>query len=157
MLDMNYCDSNAIPTTHLSLWEINQQNQKFWEKQNRLTATRMSDAAISQVALQELQSEALRSVPLYSRKTLEMALEDAERVMALERSEFARRGGRALKPDALQQFIIKHVRRRRSLTESKLLELLTDDRGIFQMNEEEVYFYKPNGAQRSAPLRSAEH
>jgi hypothetical protein len=52
----------------------------------------------------------------------------------------------------LQQFIIKHVRRRPSLTESKLLDLLKDNDGILQMNEEEVYFYKPNGALKSVPI-----
>jgi hypothetical protein len=58
MLDMNYCDSNAIPTTHLSLREINQQNQKFCEEQNALRAVRMSNSAILQVAFREVKSEA---------------------------------------------------------------------------------------------------
>jgi hypothetical protein len=47
---------------------------------------------------------------------------------------------------------VKCVPERPGITESELLECLKNNRRIFQLNGEEVYFDKPNGAQKSVPL-----
>src|SRR6202035_3985881 len=43
---------------------INRRNRKFWRKQSRLRNKRMSDAAILQVAVNDVHSEGARGVPL---------------------------------------------------------------------------------------------
>src|ERR1035437_6988946 len=151
MFDMNYSDSNAVPTTHLTPREINQRSREFWEEQNDRRAARMSDPVILQVAFLELESEALRRVPVRCRKLLEQALEDAESRKILFQSEFSRRGGRTPKPDALQRFIIDIVRKRPSLTESELLGLLRENHD-FDIEDEQIFFTKSNGAEMSVDL-----
>src|SRR5271169_6269137 len=93
---------------------LNARNQEFWEEQNKLAVARMSDTAIRQTAMQDLGSEQSRRIPVYFRKSVEKALEDA--AAAKERcdrqskgqfqTEFSRKGGRASKADLLQQFIL---------------------------------------------------
>jgi hypothetical protein len=85
-----------------------------------------------------LESEQSRGASLYSQKSLPKALEDAARAKELVdeqskgqfQTEFSRKGGRASKADALQQFIMDSVRARRNMTEAALLELLKQNRRI---------------------------
>ena len=157
MLHTNENNSNPVCFSAKrppSFGELNARNQGFWEEPNNLAVARMSNSVILRTAIEDLESEALRQLPVYFRKSLEKALEDAARTK--ERcdeqpkrqfqSEFSRKGGRALKADALQQFIMDKVRYRPKITEPELLELLKANRRIFQMNAEEIYFDKPNGA-----------
>lgn len=105
-------------------------------------------------------SEELRQIPVYYRKTFEKALEDAARTK--ERcdeqpkkqfqSEFSKKGGQAPKADTLQKFVMDNVRGRPRITEPQLLELLKENRRIFEVNAEEISFDKPNGAQKSVPI-----
>jgi hypothetical protein len=150
MPDINYGDYVAVQTTHLTPREINQRNREFWEEQNALRAARMSNPAIRQVAFLELESERWR-LPVYFQKTVEKALEDAERATILFHSEFSRTGGRAPKPDALEQFIEDLVQKRPFVTQSKLLELLKENHA-FDIEDDQIFFAKPNGAQKSVNL-----
>jgi hypothetical protein len=150
-----------IQTTQLTLREINDRNREFWEDQKRLRDTRISNSVIFRAAIRDLQSEELRQIPVYYRKTVEKALEDAagtkETCDQQFQSEFSRKGGQAPKADALQQFIMDSVRNRPLITAPELLELLKENRRIFQLNEEEIYFDKLNGEQKSVPLSALKH
>src|SRR5271169_2967738 len=153
-------ENNSTPVRLLAggpLSVLNARNREFWDEQNSLANARMLDTAIFQTAMQDLESEQLRQIPVYFRKTLEKALEDAERTK--ERcdeqpkqqfqTEFSRKGGKAPKADALQRFTLDKVRYCPDMTEPVLLELLKENRRIFQVNAEEICFDKPNGAQKS--------
>ena len=161
MPSTNKSDPNPTKAHQLPhLREINVRIQEFWEEQNSLRETRMSDTAIFQTAMEDLESEQLRQVPVYPRKSWEKALEDAARTKQRYDAqsncqfqiEFSRKGGKAPKPDALQQFIMDSVRKNPDLTEPELLKLLKENRRMFGVNEEEICFDKPNRALKSVPL-----
>lgn len=87
--------------------QINQRHREFWREQWQLMTKRFSDAAIRELANEDMQSEAAREVPLRSRKSFEQALADAEWRRNFARRDLSRKGGMAPKHDALQDLIKK--------------------------------------------------
>jgi hypothetical protein len=76
MTSMSECESSRdrFPVGRLtSLKEINARNQEFWDEQNSLRDVRMSNPVIFQSAMEDLESERLRQVPVYFQKPLEKA------------------------------------------------------------------------------------
>lgn len=53
--------------------QINQRHREFWREQLQLMTKRFSDAAIRELANEDMQSEPAREVALRSRKSLEQA------------------------------------------------------------------------------------
>jgi hypothetical protein len=159
MLQQNRTDSSATTIIQLTLRSLNQRHQEVWEQRNDLRSARMSDAVTLRTAMQDLESEQTRQVPVYWRKSLELALEDAARTKqwcdeqprAHFQTEFSRKGGKASKADALQRFIMERLQCRPQLTEQELLGLLKDNRREFDVNGEEISFDQSNRAQKSVP------
>jgi hypothetical protein len=70
--------SGAIPVGRFrTLREVNERNREFWLEQSRLRDQRVEDEDVFCVAMNDLQSEISRQVPLYSQKSFEQALEIA--------------------------------------------------------------------------------
>jgi hypothetical protein len=159
MFDTSYGSANAVQTTQLTLREINQRNREYWGQQNSLRAARMADRVIFQTATRDLTSEEVRQIPVYYRKTLEKALEDAagakercdEQAKGQFQTEFSRKGGRAQKFDPLQQFILEKVRSNLNMTEPMLLDCLRENHD-FDIDGEEISFGKANGATKSVAV-----
>src|ERR1700722_16284349 len=57
---------------------LNAANALFWKEQSELSEIRMADDVICEIALRDLASEMVRGVQVYSRKSLEQALQDAD-------------------------------------------------------------------------------
>lgn len=104
--------------------QINQRHREFWREQSQLMTKRFSDAAIRELANEDMQSEADREVPVRSRKSLEQALADAEWRLNFVRSDLSRKGGTAPKHDALQDLIETIFCACRSITPGELLREL---------------------------------
>src|SRR5262249_20097192 len=91
--------------TNLSMADLNDRNKTFWAKLSRLTRKRMVNEEIRRRAEEDMASEILRGVPLKNRKTLELALADAEPHSLTTWRNFSRKGGKTRKPDSLQRTI----------------------------------------------------
>ena len=88
-----------------SFEQINNRNREFWLEQSRLAAERLSDETLRNVATADMSSEVIRGIPLKQQKSIEKALEDAERSRRIFQSSFSRKGGKTSMRDALQALI----------------------------------------------------
>jgi hypothetical protein len=136
--------------------ELNERHHRLWAIQNPLRDRRIADGAIREVAFARLRSELARRIPAYYQGTIEQFLADAERDRDWFLSQLGRKGGRAKKPDALQQAILDLVRRDPHITEAKLKDMLTRERFpdlIEDVDEETISFVwlDGSGRQRSKP------
>jgi hypothetical protein len=100
--------------------EINEINAKFWEVESKKAELRMSDPLVRDIALARVQSDFKRYPPAEYQISLEAALLEAEE----SKRRFSRRGGRADKSDALQDFIIAVLRKQPKITVAQLLDKL---------------------------------
>jgi hypothetical protein len=83
--------------------EINELNRQFWSKETDLMEQRMADPEILKIAMKDIESESLRQVPVYNRKSFAGALETAAKTKAdilktaaaSFQSDFSKRGGTA--------------------------------------------------------------
>jgi hypothetical protein len=82
---------------------------------------RLANEAIFEIAMNDLRSESIRSVPIRVQKTLEQAFADAENAKRLFQSAFSRKGGRTRRTDALQGLILEFVRQNPKIAEKELL------------------------------------
>lgn len=133
----------------MSICEINELNQRFWENENMLRERRMKDPAIREAALRKLADEQLRSIPTYYQTTLEKSLADAEYQKQRFLSQQGRKGGQVKKSDALQQAILDLVRRDPNITASELENMLTRERYpglIDDVADGKIHFVQPDGS-----------
>jgi hypothetical protein len=121
----NTSTGRALLTTK----DLNEQNRRFWQTQSDLLEKRMSDELLFNVATMDMRSETLRQVPIYSQKTLEQALADAEKTKNTFQSDFSRKGGKAPKCDALQSLIRRIVHRKPNINNQQLLYRLKKEIG----------------------------
>ena len=68
---------NEIRPVNVKIVALNARYKAFYEMQSRLLEKRMADPTIREAALRDLASEECRQVQVYSRKPLELALQDA--------------------------------------------------------------------------------
>ena len=139
--------------TPLTAKEINEINREFWARQNVLMEQRMADDAVCQVALARIESECSRGVPINKQVSFVAALEEAETNRGIFLSQLARKGGRAQKPDALQELIIRYARTAPNITIRELREKLTRERHpdvISDIEDGEIWFNDRDGRLRSA-------
>ena len=135
--------------------EMNQRHREFWAVEMPKLERRMADAQLVALAAEDMASETLRRIPIYNRKTIELAYEDAERRRATIRSGDGNRGGRPPSGDTLQRLIEEIVRRRPTIPASALLARLHDlqHQGVIQdIDDSEIWFADARGASRTAPL-----
>jgi hypothetical protein len=133
------------------LRRLNEMNNTFWRRQNDLLGIRMQNPLLCEMATRDLESEALRSVPIASRTTLETALQKAEDNSRLVLKDFSSRGGRASKPDKLQQFILTVLPRRPQLKPRDLVDLVRGNHE-FDMAEGRISFSGSDGKIKDVPI-----
>jgi hypothetical protein len=135
---------HKVPTIR----EINARARAFWKEQNELMKRRLGDPVLLQLVKDELASYKTWPVPFPYQKSFEAMLENAERAKQRVLAYQGQKGGQAKKPDALQELIISLLRRRPSMTVSRLLEALErEPRGstIIDIAEELISFTQPDG------------
>jgi hypothetical protein len=113
----------------LTAQDLNEQNRRFWRIQSELLDKRMSDELLYTIATMDVCSETLRQVPIYSQKSLEQALADAEKIKSACQTAFSRKGGSTPRCDALQGLIEEIVREKMKITQGQLLGELKGARG----------------------------
>jgi hypothetical protein len=133
--------------------EINECNRIFWEAESALLLRRITKPALYAVALEEMDSEQRQGVSIYRRKTLEKALEDAERARLREQflEEFARKGGSAPKADTLTKLVEEIYAQNPSITAAEVLQRLREHHD-FTFDEENIYYLASNGREKSVPI-----
>jgi hypothetical protein len=125
--------------------QLNELNRQFWAQQSELTERRSSEPILHAGATASMNSEVIRGIPLKLRKTLELALADAESdkigfqsdghsregssTRADPHREFCRKGGRARKGDSLSKLIERLVRVNPKITERQLFWRLNREVG----------------------------
>src|SRR5262249_30182627 len=135
--------------------KINEINREFWARQNVLMEQRMADDALRQVALARVESECSRGVPINRQVSLVAALEEAETDKDIFLSQFARKGGKTAKPDALQELIMEYARKSPNIRAGDLREKLTRERHpevISDIEDGEICFNDRDGRSKSAPV-----
>lgn len=113
----------------LTLAELNELNHKFWLQESELRDRRIADSLLYDIATMGMSSEVKRGVSLYSRKTLELALADAEYEKRSILSDRAAKAGKAPKGDALNRLVLDEVRANPKITERQLLKRLEQQVG----------------------------
>jgi hypothetical protein len=120
--------------------EINEINAKFWEVESKKAEQRMSEPVVRDIALDRVESDFKRHIPARYQISLELALVEAEQ----SKRHFSRRGGRADKTDALQDFIIAVLRKKPNITVTQLLDKLKlaaqPGSPIEEVTDEEIAF-----------------
>lgn len=143
--------------------KLNEQNARFWAGQSKLMERRMADEVILGLAIRETDSEANRQILVYSRKTFEQALADAEETKRRVHCELARQGGRSRKGDALQKLIQEIVMKNPKITLSLLRVTLggEDGAGVVRSIDgpseglarvREIHFTNDDGRPKTAAL-----
>jgi hypothetical protein len=110
--------------------EFNECNRIFWDDQNLLLRQRMASSATLDVALDVLRAEQIRGVPIRHQTSLYKALEDAESTGKRFLMEYASKGGKAKKHDALQILIEEIIIREPSISALQLAKQLEAYQGI---------------------------
>jgi hypothetical protein len=131
-----------------TLEEINRRNTQFWEAQKVLVERRLADEAILATALEIIESEARRLVPVYFQKSFEEALWDAERAKQRFRRQQGQEGRRARKNDALQDLTLGVVQQNPAISAKQLLRELRKDehrRIIQEVGDETIRFVNYDG------------
>jgi hypothetical protein len=133
---------------------LNARNASFWEKENWIREIRMADDAIRTIAFRDLASEMNRRVSIYSQKSLEQALQNAEVIKNEVISQLAQSAARAERVDPLQRVIMDIVRNNPSIGAKQLLEKLRDLQSgpvIDEIDDQGIHFKSPveNGGTES--------
>jgi hypothetical protein len=154
-----------MPTQPSALAKINERNRQFWLKQSELLGRRIQEAALHEIAMNELSAEAAMRVPVRNRKSLEQILARAEKSKTIFQRAFSRNGGKASKPDALHRVIIEIVLNEPDINPRQLLHkirkmakdghpvvsLVGQKSGLICDQAEQIHF-KDNGKLQMAPV-----
>ena len=149
----------------VTLANINQWNQQFWLEQSELLNRRIQDPDLREIAMANLSAEAAMMVPVRNRQSLEQALAQAEKSRSIFQRSFSVRGGKAVKTDALQEWIIEMARAEPDLNTHELLrkmkKLVRMGNSIFtgvvrkcdsSEPESEHIRFDDNGESKTAPV-----
>jgi hypothetical protein len=109
---------------------MNRDNEEFWKRESALFKERFEDPLIRQLALQLIDHERLRRVPVYHRMTLESATRYVADARKSCLSEQAKVGGRSRKMDALQLLILEIVTKRPTISLKELEQRLHEHAGV---------------------------
>ncbi len=140
------------------LEKINDQNRSYWKAQTGLLLNRISDPLLYEMAVEEMNSEQRRGVPVYYRKNLETALLDADltrnRLSRLRRDELARKGGSAPKADILTRFIRELVTRNPSVTGPAALQIIAEHRAFCYQRRRNCFYRQQRPSKVCADQRA---
>lgn len=132
---------------------INDRHRSFWQIQNDLLMKRVSNKLTFDLAMQDMEFEVRRGIPLRFRKTLEKALEDAEKAQIQFQTAFSKKGGKAEKADVLTKFIYRKLVRYPALTVVELCNLLREDHD-FEFEHGVICFLGANGQEKHVSVSS---
>jgi hypothetical protein len=135
--------------------ELNEFHRKYWEEQKTLMQRRMAQRAVLEAAIEDLDTQCKRGIPVKFQKTFEFALADAER--SKQRFGLALKGGKAGKIDPLQNLIIEIVRLHPDISWTQLLEELTDHQGsgvIDDIADGKIHF-RAEGTNKAGDTKNA--
>jgi len=141
--------------TNSTIVAINLKNSEFWEVQRVLMKKRFTNDFIVGNALKTMNSNCENLLPTYWKKSLEVALADAEENHNASMKYFAQKGGKAVKEDALQKYIITCVQLNSKITDSQLLDKLMnqmDHDFINDMEDGVISFNNGNGKIKNASI-----
>lgn len=110
-----------MPNHSVTAAEINILNRIFWRKQSELLDRRIQDADLCQIAMGDLDAEAVMMVPLKNRRTFEQILAQTEKSRSIFQRAFSRKGGKSTKTDGLQGVILEIVRAEPEINTQRLL------------------------------------
>ena len=140
----------------ITLKQINQQNLAFWETNTALMYKRLENDVIREIGLQTISSTREVNLPIKLRMTLEVAMEIAdnnfekvkakvkEDIKVEVKKDFALIGGRAMKEDPLQKYILKLLETRPDITSAQLLKELKNKVGgdlIYSIEHNSISFW----------------
>jgi hypothetical protein len=155
-MDTNSAKAARARPPRPSPTEMNRQHHReFWEREHQKFERRAADSQLLALATEDINSEIVRSVPVYSQKTMELAFKDAERRRAAIRKGDGRKGGRPQRGDAVQKLIEEIVAARQDIPISALIERLCamQHYGVMQdIEDDEILFTDASGAMRTAPI-----
>jgi hypothetical protein len=135
--------------------ELNEINRRFWSKQRTLLAEGMADDVLRTTAFELMNDELCRGVPTKSQLSIYQAFTNVTAIARQFRTEQARKGGKALKTDALHVLIEQIVSRRPNMTCPELIEQLQADTGIAPIEDvdgDAIHFTDHYGRSNQAPL-----
>jgi hypothetical protein len=142
-------------TANPAMVSLNQKNKLFWQGQKVQMERRMADAVIRESAFELICAELQRRMPTRYQTPIELALAGSERLKYRFLRQQARIGGKASKADPLNELIAEIVRRRPTVTEFELLQLLRQEQGIGKIqdiDEEAIWFATRGGGLKSAKI-----
>ena len=137
------------------LADINRRNQKFWRVEQAQAERRMANPLLRDLAMRDLEYEALRHVPIYYRKSLERALQDAEEARRRTLTAFGQKGGRAKRCDLLQELILEIASKTPEVTAPELIDRLKREKfdGVIEdVDKSKIYFIDGKGGSKSAKI-----
>lgn len=144
---------------------LNERNARFWAEQEILKNRRISDEAILQIAVMDVNSELSRGVPVRQQQSFECALEKAEKAKEIVLTAHARKAGKAPKGDALQELIVELARKDPNISEKELLQMLAGEAGagvVTSIDEPSellggdtpcIHFVEDDGRSKTASVR----
>ena len=124
--------------------EINQQNSAYWEKRNRHLEKIMLNEAVLKITLKNSMSPGEVNLPLRDQSPFEVHLESAYQIYLECSSYFSKLGGRAMKEDPLQKYILKLLETRPDITSAQLLKELKNKVGgdlIYSIEHNSISFW----------------
>jgi hypothetical protein len=115
--------------TNITLGAMNERNANFWAKEGLRTQMRASDPAIVENALELMNLFRQVGFSVNQIPSFDHFLYAAERSNKKSLANFARKGGKAPKQDALQELIEDTLRQNRNISLAQLIETLDGDAG----------------------------
>lgn len=138
--------------------EINQQNSAYWEKRNRHLEKIMLNEAVLKITLKNSMSPGEVNLPLRDQSPFEVHLESAYQIYLECSSYFSKLGGRAMKEDPLQKYILELVQTRPRITSTQLLKVLVNEvrcgliEEVDKDDEGLIYFKNGKGKRNDAEI-----
>ena len=138
----------------MNIAELNRRQRIFWDVQKAFADKRFANPNLLALALERIEREDKRFIPIYNQLTLEAALEEEEAAGA---RHLARLGGQAEKTDALQELIEKIVEIEADISAKGLLQRLiavsqAKTECVSDVIQEQVIFRKSGGKLGTAPI-----
>lgn len=147
---------------------INQRNTEFWNLQTQITLGCITHPELLEHAIIELDSESVRAVPIYNRKTFESALEEALQAKERFHTRVAQQGGRAAKTDPLGLRIQQLAMQNPTIHINELWHQLRKEVGnglIVAIDPDsnepgcvrKIHYQASDGKTKAAPVRALKH
>lgn len=146
------------------LMEINQRNAQFWSARAELMEEQTSDERLVQIAMNNIEQEAARGVPVYYRRTFEAWLDEASNAKATFHTEPSKKGGQAPKADPLSKLVVDLHKANPQMNSRQLFYALRKEvgKGIIVSIDPDgphrlIHFAATDGKVKTASLSGLKH